>query len=340
MKSILNINILMAFLGVLSLNQVNAQIISDSTLVNKEYTSLDEALDNPNLVYRLNLSDQESIIFPERTWDEFQNLEYLSLKNVHLKEIPSGIGNLKNLKVLDISGNDFKMLPQSFSGLESLTEIYLNDENEMDVDQSLSTIKDLPKLRILHLENDNLKSIPVTLLNLTRLEALYLDSNRFDMLSDDMWTKFENLEYLSLKNDHLKEIPAGIGKLKNLKVLDLSGNDFTVLPQSFSNLENLQEIYLNDEIEMDVNQSLSTIKDLPNLKVLHLENDNLESIPQNLLNLTQLEALYLNKNSFHKIPIELDGLSNLNFIDFHDNKFKLNIQDRQYQESFKLKIRI
>jgi Leucine-rich repeat (LRR) protein len=44
-------------------------------------------------------------------WSKFINLEYLSLKNDHLKEIPSGITKNKTLKSIDLSGNDFAILP-------------------------------------------------------------------------------------------------------------------------------------------------------------------------------------------------------------------------------------
>lgn len=62
----------------------------DSTLIMKEYTSLEEALKNPELVYRLNLSNK-NLMMPNENWAKFKNLQYLSLKNDHLKVIPSEI---------------------------------------------------------------------------------------------------------------------------------------------------------------------------------------------------------------------------------------------------------
>ncbi|MEZ5009225.1 MAG: hypothetical protein R2753_13825 [Chitinophagales bacterium] len=184
---------------------------------------------------------------------------------------------------------------------------------------------------LFNIEYDNLEE---ALKNPEEVFRLNLSDQNLTMLPDNIWDKFKNLQYLSLRNDHLKEIPSGIGSLKNLEVLDLSNNDFKILPQSFSMLENLREIYLNEERNMDVEQSLDVIKDLPNLKIIHLENDNLESIPKNLLNFPQLESLYLNNNRFKKIPInEIKELKNLNFIDFHDNKFILNKSDLRNQES-------
>ncbi|MCE2962365.1 MAG: leucine-rich repeat domain-containing protein [Chitinophagales bacterium] len=175
---------------------------SDSSNVYKEYNNLEDALKNPEKVYRLNLSNQK-IKFPsDSIWSKFSNLEYLSLKNDHLQEIPSGIGNLRKLKTLDLGGNDFKYLPSSFSKLSNLSEIYLNDDKNLDINQSFSVLKDLPQLKILHLENDLLKKLPKSILFLDKIEYLYLNNNE------------------------LKEFPSELIQLKNLKYLDLHDNKF------------------------------------------------------------------------------------------------------------------
>jgi Leucine-rich repeat (LRR) protein len=65
-------------------------------------------------------------------WSKFINLEYLSLKNDHLKEIQVVL-KIKTLKSIDLSGNDFAILPSDFSNLKLLEEIRLNDESRMDL---------------------------------------------------------------------------------------------------------------------------------------------------------------------------------------------------------------
>ena len=76
---------LLITLSSLSFSQNNDKI--------KEYTSLSEALKEPEKVLRLNLSNQ-NINLSNENWSKFINLEYLSLKNDHLKEIPSAISNI------------------------------------------------------------------------------------------------------------------------------------------------------------------------------------------------------------------------------------------------------
>ena len=129
---------LVFLLFTLLFQSVKAQTSTDSTLLNKEFLNIDEALKNPENVFRLNLSNQ-NIQFSDSIWSKFTNLQYLSLKNDHLEEIPEGIGNLKNLKVLDLSGNDFRVLPSTFSGLINLQELYLNDEKNFQFGKSTRT---------------------------------------------------------------------------------------------------------------------------------------------------------------------------------------------------------
>lgn len=175
------------------------QTTIDAAKTNKEFTSLEEALKNPEKVYNLNLSNQ-NISIPKEAWSKFVNLEILSFKNDHLKEIPEEIGFLKNLKVLDLSGNDFTSLPKSLSELDHLEELFLNDEKYLQFDKNKKTLH-LPKnLRILHLEDDNLNNLPKEVYELKKLESLFLNHNNFI------------------------EVPKGLNGLKNLRELDFHDN--------------------------------------------------------------------------------------------------------------------
>lgn len=159
-------------------------------------------------------------------------------------------------------------------------------------------------------------------------EVLRLNlSNQKEEVPTDAWSKFVNLEYLSLKNDHLKTIPSQIGTLKKLKVLDLSGNDFTELPIEFSQLENLEELYLNDEKNMNLPKTIEIMSKLPKLKSLHLENDQLENLPNNFKRLDHLEFLYLSQNRLKEIPKQIESLPHLQYLDIHDNNINPEIRD-------------
>lgn len=185
-------------------------LVGQSFDKNKEFTTISEALKNPEKVYRLNLSNQD-IKLANEDWSKFVNLEYIKLNNDHLIEIPSGITTIKSLKSIDLSGNDFKKLPESFSNLTNLEEVFLNDEKNIDLPKTLEILAKLPKLKSLHLENDNLSSLPSEILLLKNLEFLYLNQNKF------------------------KEIPR-LEPLNHLKFLDLSNNK---IKPEFQDIQNI-----------------------------------------------------------------------------------------------------
>ena len=194
-----NISLVIYLLFGFWFNSSNAQTTPDSTLIKKDFFTIEEALKSPTKVYRLTLGSSAMQI-SDTVWAKFTNLEYLSLKNDHLKRIPNGVGLLKNLKVLDLSGNDFKRIPQSFGNLSNLQELYLNDEKNFQLKKNISILSKLPHLTALHLENDKLVKLPNNIDKLSHLEALYLNNNNF------------------------KQVPTEIKGLKSLKYLDFHDN--------------------------------------------------------------------------------------------------------------------
>ena len=153
---------LLTFFGIYFIIVINSfgQDQVDYRSKEKIYTTLEEALKNPNAVFKLNLSNQDLKISHEN-WLKFKNLEYLKLTSDHLKSLPKEILELKNLKTLDISSNDFETLPDDFAKLENLEELYLNDEKKLNLPKTLKMLSKMPKLKSLHLENDNLTKFPI-----------------------------------------------------------------------------------------------------------------------------------------------------------------------------------
>jgi Leucine-rich repeat (LRR) protein len=172
-------------------------------LDNYEYTDLNEALKNPDKVYRLNLSNQQFKEFPAGIL-KFKNLEYLNLRNDGLATLSPEIGNLKSLRVLDLGGNDFKRLPKDFVKLRNLEELFLDNDKNLDLKQDIDILSKLPKLRVLHLDNDGIGILPA---NISKLQ--YLDS-------------------LTLSNNMLKVIPPQVRGMKNLKFLDINHNHLPI----------------------------------------------------------------------------------------------------------------
>lgn len=180
----------------------NAQNQTTQIGTQKEFNNLKDALKNPEQVVFLNLSNQTEVV-PNSIWEKFINLEYLSLKNDHLQQIPIEITSLKKLRILDLSGNDFQTLPVEFTQLQSLEELYLNDETNMNLPKTIEILSKLPKLKSLHLENDQLEKLPENLKKLEHLESLYLNQNRFMEIPKQI-EGLHHLQYLDLNDNQIK----------------------------------------------------------------------------------------------------------------------------------------
>ena len=169
----------------------------------KEYTNLEDALKDPDKVFRLNLENQPNTAVLKQL-SKFKNLEYLNLRHTEINELPKNINTLKNLKVLDLGDNNLSVLPKSFSDLKNLTELYLDHEKDLKLDEDFEILSRLQSLRILHLENNNITRLPKNLNKLNQIEQLYLNDNQ------------------------LKEVPFEIKGLKNLKFVDIHHNPIIV----------------------------------------------------------------------------------------------------------------
>ncbi len=144
----------------------------------KVYTTLAEALQEPERVYRLRLTklaDRDSL--PEELFTltelreltvkrcrlcvlnqnigELTKLEQLNLDKNKLVRLPETIGNLKNLKYLCVSRNIIETLPNSISNLNQLTYIDAWDNPLYILPES---IKSLQKT----LKTLDLRQIPLT----------------------------------------------------------------------------------------------------------------------------------------------------------------------------------
>jgi hypothetical protein len=127
------------------------------------------------------------------------------------------------------------------------------------------------------------------------------------------------LEYLNLRNTELDVIPEEILKLKHLKTLDIGHNNFSLLPKNFSYLKQLQELYLDEDKNLNLSEGFEILSKLKHLRVLHLENDGIKELPRNILKLSQIEKLYLNENELKTIPMEIQDMKNLNYLDVQHN---------------------
>lgn len=153
------------------------------------YTSLKEAVKNPNYVYRLDLTRER------------------------LREVPSEIYQFVNLNVLILDRNRIETLPDSLNTLRNL-QILSAERNKLDTINP--AICDLPNLRILKLGDNYIGGIPDEIGKLRKLRVLSLWSNIIAYYPINL-AKLEKLEWLDLLGNQMTES-------EQRRVLSLLGN--------------------------------------------------------------------------------------------------------------------
>jgi Leucine-rich repeat (LRR) protein len=125
----------------------SAQLPDTATLTKQKiFISLDEALLNPSVVYRLDLSKQ------------------------HLEQIPAGVFMLTNLQELNLSRNKIKSIPSEIKNLKSLRIIDLSSNKLTTLQAEIGTLTHLQKLILKHNKISSLPAEMGLLLSLTELD--------------------------------------------------------------------------------------------------------------------------------------------------------------------------
>lgn len=143
-----------------------AQLLDSLTLADLPvYTSLTEALKNPDSVYKLTLKKEKLKKIPEAVF-QFKNLQELNLSKNKISEVPSDIGKLTHLQKLDLSMNDIDSLPAEIGKLVNITELVLNQNVIAKIPPEISK---LSKMRFLDLWGNEIQDFPdeITKLNNT-----------------------------------------------------------------------------------------------------------------------------------------------------------------------------
>ena len=176
------------FIMILIGMSVKAQPLSEEALKRQPvFTSLEEALKNPESVYRLKLKIKADSL-PEEVFQltnlqeftatrcklnvlnqnigKLTHLEYLNVMGNRLVRLPETLGNLVNLKTLVICRNLIEALPESIGNLKKLTYIdawenplYVFPESITELQNTLKVID----LRQIDLHNDELDKMEAQL---------------------------------------------------------------------------------------------------------------------------------------------------------------------------------
>jgi Leucine-rich repeat (LRR) protein len=164
-----NLTIILLFNCLLTQAQNSMKGLSESDL--KIYTSLEEALLNPDSV------------------------RYLSLKHKKLKKLPAEVFEFKNLEVLDVSKNKLDEIPEEILKLSKLREISVANNNLTTLPIQIGNLIGLRK--IIAYQN-NIALLPTTIGNLVNLELLDLWSNEIEVFPPEI-IALKKLQFVDLR---------------------------------------------------------------------------------------------------------------------------------------------
>lgn len=134
------------------------------------YTSIEEAMQNPEQVIRLELRKNKLREFPSEIF-QFPNLQYLDLSKNKIRELPDSIGLLTNLQHLILSKNELQELNPKIGNLKNL---YTLEANNNELTALPLDIGKLEKLKYLDLWSNEIGRFPEELKKLKNLETMDL----------------------------------------------------------------------------------------------------------------------------------------------------------------------
>lgn len=317
------------FLG-LGYNKINAlpKTISNLKKLNKlhlnnnQIEDLPEDIGNLNITY-LDLKNNKISKLPNSI-TKLKNLDTLYLHNNRINKLPNEIGNLLKLKELSLSMNSLSYLPESTSNLKSLKSLSIGRNGTKELPKNFGN---LSSLETFNSEYNLLKELPESFGNLSSLKRLVLTNNNLQKLPEN-FGNLSQLTHLYLYNrknqssvfqtyDHTK------GKLindshKGYKILK---NNITRLPESFSNLKNLNYVELSLNENIDSKQFFNLLKKSESKNYsLYLEDCNIKELPNSGWDSLKVKSLDVRNNKISKFPKNITKARFLTSLNLNRNK--------------------
>ncbi|KAL3136894.1 hypothetical protein ABBQ32_006503 [Trebouxia sp. C0010 RCD-2024] len=267
-----------------------------------------EAMKQLTNMTHLTLSCHYGITALPQGISRLDKLEVLNLDFCTLSELPPSLGQLTALTTLDVEGNpylgdtfrpDHLAMPSAFptqlSGLQALKYINLNSCGLTSVPEVLSTLSTLETLDL----EDNLLgggeqgdvAFPPGIAGLSRLQWLNIARCELQQVPH-LVERLSALRILDLTNNRITNagLPSGLARLPYLKSIGLKRNCLTSVPRMLGQMHSLQEIYLEDNNELEVTEPIRFLMDLPQLNVVMMgkQEPNSSWMPQSTIFLVDL----------------------------------------------------
>ncbi|XP_043265165.1 leucine-rich repeat-containing protein 47-like [Colletes gigas] len=168
------------------------------------------------------------------------HLNYLSITQTCLQEVPEEIEKLQNLTNLVLHSNELAKIPSTIDKVEKLKFL---DCSRNKLSSLPDEIGRLSQLTTMNFSSNLLKSLP-TLIGNVKLCVLDLSNNQFEQFPDVCYPELVHLSEVYVNGNQIKEIPVTINQLPQLKILNVSDNLISAVPGELADCNKLKEFFL------------------------------------------------------------------------------------------------
>jgi len=251
-----------------------------------------------------------------------------SLRSLNLAEnkfagpLPGSLNAFSGLKTLNLGHNAFTGDLSQLGVIQNPVHIVLGNNNFTGV-LSDTLLDNWSDLEVLDMNDNQLAgNLPSKLFEHPSLKVIDLHGNSFGGDLPSLILQPSKLEFLALHDNKLTGTMNAVESITSLKHLDLSNNGFAGQMPGFSQLVNLQYLFLSYNTNLEAGPIPESIVKLPNLVDLSLQSTvRTGKIPYGFGDNKQLILLDLGYNQLvDRIPVDLGEASNLHFLLLNQNK--------------------
>lgn len=323
-----------------------------------QYKAIDENVESPNMIKRLDLSGNSLTSLPEEI-GLLSDLIVLNLSHNNLENLPESIKNLTMLSNLDLRRNLFTALP-SVLGELSLKSLNASRNKIKDA----SVLHTCTQLRVLDLSANELISLDNCFLEENELRSVNISTNFIKDLKN-VYHAFSTLERLNVSENLLDEIPSSVIQMQELIDLNLSENNIEKIDDALFTLalehlnlcsnritkidlhgfEDLEILLLDENFikEITVSEdfapylkefscdgcSLENFVLLPSIYIEYLcfSSNNISVVPQEIGKYINLTKLDLESNNISKLPNSIANMTKVQTLYLADNPLDEDAKD-------------
>ena len=172
----------------------------------------------------------------------------------------------------------------------------------------------------LHLKDQNVGDAEFALISrLANLEMLLINNAGLTQIDPRVYG-LSKLRVLDVSFNAITEVSEDIGRLRDLQSLAVFRNDLKILPESLGTIESFNGIYMGQNMQLDVAQTIDVLARLPKLEYLGYGGLMMGTVPESIAKLDKLTDLFLANNGLTVFPESLLSIKSLEYITLSNNQ--------------------